>query len=157
MLVVEMTADLEGYVGKLLGTSDWMRIDQQMIDAFGKLTGDDNWIHMDEERAKREMPEGRTIAHGLLTLSLVTHLGSTICTVKRRLKSVNYGSDRVRFTAPVKCGSRVRLHRTLKEYKQLEGGARLTYHNVVEIEGEERPALLADTISVSYDEAPKSN
>src|SRR5690606_19522109 len=130
-------------------------IDQPMIDAFGKITGDVNWIHMDVERAERELPGGKTIAHGLLTLSLITHLGTTICSVRRRSKGINYGSNKVRFTAPVVCGARVRLHRPLKEYEQIENGARLTYTNTMEIEGESRPAFVAETISVIYDEVKK--
>jgi acyl dehydratase len=155
MLVVETAAELENHVGQLLGTSEWVLIDQEKIDAFGKITGDENWIHMDVERAKRELPGGKTIAHGLLTLSLITHLGTTICTVRRRSKGINYGSNKVRFTAPVVCGARVRLHRTLKEYERIQGGARLTYDNVMEIEGESRPAFVAETISITYDEAEK--
>jgi acyl dehydratase len=155
MLIVETVAELENHVGQLLGTSEWVLIDQEKIDAFGKITGDENWIHMDVERAKRELPGGKTIAHGLLTLSLITHLGTTICTVRRRSKGINYGSNKVRFTAPVVCGARVRLHRTLKEYERIQGGARLTYDNVMEIEGESRPAFVAETISITYDEAEK--
>jgi acyl dehydratase len=155
MLIVETVAELENHVGQLLGTSEWVLIDQEKIDAFGKITGDENWIHMDVERAKRELPGGKTIAHGLLTLSLITHLGTTICTVRRRSKGINYGSNKVRFTAPVVCGARVRLHRTLNEYERIQGGARLTYDNVMEIEGESRPAFVAETISITYDEAEK--
>jgi acyl dehydratase len=142
--------DLEQYVGKSLGCSDWIEIDQARIDDFARVSGDDNWIHVDVERARRELPDGKTIAHGMLTLSLVTHLGATICRVRERARGVNYGSNKVRFTAPVQCGARIRLHRTLERYEAIDGGARLTFGNRVEIEGRERPAMVAETISVMY-------
>ncbi|RXN83418.1 enoyl-CoA hydratase [Achromobacter aloeverae] len=141
---------MQGYVGQLLGTSDWLEIDQARIDAFAQVSGDDNWIHVDVERARRELPGGKTIAHGLLTLSLVTFLGGKICRVRQRSRGINYGSNKVRFTAPVPCGARIRLHRTLEAYDPVEGGARLTFGNRIEIEGEARPAMVAETISVMY-------
>jgi acyl dehydratase len=150
MLEVQTPYDMQQYVGKELGSSDWLQIDQERIDAFAKVSGDDNWIHVDVERAKRELPGGKTIAHGLLTLSLITHLGSTICRVRERSRGINYGSNKVRFTAPVQCGARVRLHRTLERCEPIEGGVRLTFGNRVEIEGVERPAMVAETVSVMY-------
>src|SRR5436309_2802571 len=96
------------------------------IDAFAKLTGDDNWIHVDVARAARELPGGKTIAHGLLTLSLMPRLAAQTLTIRKRSRSINYGSNKIRFPAPVKCGARVRLHRGLKTFEPVEGGARLT-------------------------------
>jgi acyl dehydratase len=150
MLEVNTPYDLEQYVGKALGTSDWIEIDQARIDAFARVSGDDNWIHVDVERARRELPGGKTLAHGMLTLSLVTHLGAGICRVRERARGINYGSNKVRFTAPVPCGARIRLHRTLERYEAVEGGARLTFGNRMEIEGSERPVMVAETISVMY-------
>ncbi|ARP85164.1 MaoC family dehydratase [Bordetella genomosp. 9] len=150
MLEVNTPYDLEPYVGKLLGTSDWLEIDQARIDAFAQVSGDDNWIHVDVERARRELPGGKTIAHGMLTLSLVTYLGADICRVRERARGINYGSNKVRFTAPVQCGARIRLHRTLERYEPVEGGVRLTFGNRMEIEGVERPAMVAETISLMY-------
>jgi len=150
MLELETVADLKPYVGKPVGTSDWLTIDQQRIDDFARVSGDDNWIHVDVERAKRELPGGKTMAHGMLTLSLVTYLGGRILRVRQRSRGINYGSNKVRFTAPVVCGARIRLHRTLEKYEPIEGGARLTFGNRMEIEGEEKPALVAETISVLY-------
>jgi len=147
---VQTPYDLEQYVGKKLGTSDWLEIDQQRIDDFARVSGDDNWIHVDVERARRELPNGKTMAHGMLTLSLVTYLGTKICRVRERSRGINYGSNKVRFTAPVMCGARIRLHRTLDKYEPIEGGVRLTFGNIMEIEGAERPALVAETISVMY-------
>lgn len=147
---VQTPYDLEAYVGKKLGTSEWLTIDQQRIDDFARVSGDDNWIHVDVERARRELPGGRTMAHGMLTFSLVTHLGTEICRVRERSRGINYGSNKVRFTAPVYCGARIRLHRSLEKYEPFEGGVRLTFGNTMEIEGVERPALVAETISVMY-------
>lgn len=150
MLELETVADLRPYVGKPVGTSDWLTIDQQRIDDFARVSGDDNWIHVDVERVRRELPGGKTMAHGMLTLSLITYLGGKILRVRQRSRGINYGSNKVRFTAPVLCGARIRLHRTLEKYEPIEGGARLTFSNRIEIEGEEKPALMAETISVLY-------
>jgi len=155
MLELERITDLQAFVGKNLGTSEWVAIDQSMIDDFARITGDTNWIHVDTARATRELPGGRTIAHGLLTLSLITHLGATLCRIRRRSKGVNYGSNRVRFINPVLCGARVRLHRSLKAFDPIDGGARVTFDNTVEIEGEARPAMVAESISVYYADEPQ--
>jgi acyl dehydratase len=151
MIEVDRPADMQRYVGQKLGTSDWIVVDQEKIDDFARLTGDDNWIHVDVARAAREMPEGKTIAHGLLTLSLMPRLAAQTLKIRRRSRSINYGSNKVRFPAPVKCGARVRLHRSLEKCELVEGGARLTFSNLMEIEGEERPAMAAETVSVAYD------
>ncbi len=150
MLEVQTPADMAAYVGKKIGTSDWLLIDQKRIDDFASVSGDDNWIHIDVERARRELPNGKTIAHGMLTFSLVTFLGAQISRVIERSRGINYGSNKVRFTAPVPVGSRIRLHRTLETCEIVEGGARLTFGNSIEIEGVERPALVAETISMVY-------
>jgi acyl dehydratase len=151
MIEVDRPADMQRYVGQKLGTSDWIVVDQEKIEAFAKLTGDDNWIHVDVERARRELPDGKTIAHGLLTLSLMPHLAAQTLKIRKRSRSINYGSNKVRFPAPVKCGARLRLHRSLEKFEPVEGGARLTFSNVMEIEGEERPAMAAESISVVYE------
>jgi acyl dehydratase len=151
MLSVERPADLIAYAGQKLGTSDWVVIDQTMIDAFAEATGDKSWFHVDPERAKREMPGGRTIAHGFLTLSLVAYLSTTIYEIRRRRRGVNYGMNRLRFTAPVPAGSRVRLHETLKAAEAIDGGVRLTLDCTVEIEGEPRPAMLAEMIVLALE------
>jgi acyl dehydratase len=150
MLEVETVEDAKALTGQLLGISQWLLIDQQMVDEFANLTRDRNWIHVDVERAKRELPGGKTIVHGMLTLSLVIHLGADIFSIRRRKHGINYGADRVRFTAPVPVGSRVRLQRTLQAYEPVAGGARLTFSNRIEVEGAERPAMVAETISIVY-------
>src|SRR5712691_12588780 len=150
-LTVEYPKDLKQYVGRELGPSDWMTVEQTMIDKFADATGDHQWIHVDVERAKREMPGGKTIAHGFLTLSLVPRLGQTIYRVKHRSRGLNYGSNRVRFTGQVQAGSRIRLRQKIKSVERVEGGVRITSENTVEVEGNSRPALVAETISMQFD------
>lgn len=151
-VVVEHAADLAGYAGQPLGTSDWVTLDQSKIDAFAALTGDDHWIHVDVERAAREMPQGRTIVHGFLVLALVPFLQRGIYTVRRRGKGLNYGCNRVRFTAPVPVGSRVRLRQSVKDCERLANGTRITFDSTIEIEGQDRPAVVAETILQIFDQ-----
>jgi acyl dehydratase len=151
MIEIERPADLLAYVGKEIGISDWFTVDQGTIDKFADATGDHQWIHVDVERAKREMPGGRTIAHGYLTLSLVPRLSQTIYRVNHRSRGLNYGSNRVRFTAPVPAGSRIRMRQKIKAVDKIAGGVRITSENTVEVEGESRPALVAETISMMFD------
>jgi acyl dehydratase len=151
MLELERPGDLAQYVGKEIGVGDWFTVDQAIIDKFAEATGDYQWIHVDVERAKREMPGGKTIAHGYLTLSLVPRLAQTIYRVKKRSRGLNYGSNRIRFTGQVPAGSRIRLHQKIKAVEPVEGGVRITSENTVEVEGAARPALVAETISMQFD------
>ena len=151
MIEVERPADMAAYAGKEIGRSDWLTVDQEMIDRFADVTGDHQWIHVDVERAKREMPGGKTIAHGYLTLSLIPRLTQSIVRIRKRSRGINYGSNKVRYLNPVKAGSRVRLVQGLKAAEPVEGGQRLIFDMTVEIEGEERPALIAETIALAYD------
>ena len=151
MLVFPTPADLLDHVGEKLGVSDWFTIEQHHLDDFARVTGDDYWIHVDPERARREMPGGKTIAHGLLTLSLVPLLQRGIYRVDQRGKGLNYGSDRVRYTAPVPVGSRVRLHQTLKAAERVGAATRIATHCEVEIEGIQRPALIGEFIMLMHD------
>src|SRR5438093_9233710 len=104
-LKVEYPKDLLKLVGRELGPSEWVTVDQAMIDKFADATGDHQWIHVDVERAKREMPGGKTIAHGYLTLSLVPRMASTLLEVTHRSRGINYGSNKVRFISPVPAGA----------------------------------------------------
>ena len=151
MLTVDKPADMKAHVGEDMGSSDWVTVDQAMIDKFADATGDHQWIHVDVERAKREMPDGRTIAHGFLTLSLLAGLAHQVYEIRKRSRGINYGSNRVRFTAPVQVGSRVRLLQTLKNVEDIEGGVRMTFESTMEIEGGTRPALVAETLNLAYD------
>jgi acyl dehydratase len=151
MIEVERPADLLAYAGKDMGVSDWYTVSQDQIDKFADATGDHQWIHVDVERAKKEMPGGKTIAHGWLTLSLVPRLAATIYRVKNRSRGVNYGANRVRFTGTVPAGGRIRLRLKLKSIEKVEGGVRVTSEGTMELEGSDRPVLVAETIGITYD------
>lgn len=138
-------------VGKTVGTSDWILVDQERIDRFAETTGDHQFIHVNPELAK-QTPFGTTIAHGFLTLSLMSLMGYQCMPVLAGVKmGVNYGLNRVRFLAPVKSGKRIRGHFRLVDVSERAGGAvQSTYEVTVEIEGEEKPALSAEWISLVY-------
>src|SRR5258707_2256380 len=122
MLELERPGDLAQYVGKDIGVSDWFTVDQAIIDKFADATGDHQWIHVDVERARREMPGGKTIAHGYLTLSLLPRLSQSVFRIRKRSRGINYGSNKVRFLSPVAAGSRVRLGPNLKASQPVRGG-----------------------------------
>ena len=150
-LIVATPQDLAQHVGKELGPSDWITVDQAMIDQFAEATGDHQWIHVDVERARREMPGGKTIAHGYLTLSLVPRLAATLVKITNVARGINYGSNKIRFTNVVPAGARVRLHQKLLKVEPLEGhGVRVTSEVRMEVEGQERPALVAEIIGIRY-------
>jgi len=150
MLELETPLDIKQHVGRELGPSEWMTVDQPMIDQFAKATGDHQWIHVDVERAKKEMPGGKTIAHGYLTLSLVPRMAATLTKVKKRSRGVNYGSNKVRFINPVPAGARIRLRQRIKTVEDIQGGVRVTSEMTVEIEGQDKPALVAELIGQQY-------
>ena len=151
MLNVEKPQDLLQHVGKELGPSEWLTVTQEMIDKFADATGDHQWIHVDVERAKKEMPGGKTIAHGYLTLSLLPQLAPTLMKIEKRRRGLNYGSNRVRFTAPVPAGARVRLRQKLVKVEPVEdNGFRVTSEMTMEVEGNTRPAMVAETLGIVY-------
>jgi len=152
MIVLSRSAELVDWVGKEIGVSDWLEIDQRRIDQFAAITGDDHWIHVDVERAKKEMPDGKTIAHGFLTLSLIPFLVRSIYTIRQRGRGLNYGSNKVRYTSPLQVNSRIRLRQTIKAADPVEGGLRVTSNCLIEIEGQERPALVAEFLMIVYDQ-----
>lgn len=135
--------------GNPLGSSDWLTIDQQRIDLFANATGDHQWIHVDPDKAAAG-PFGCTVAHGYLTLSLVNMFLPEIVRVDGARMGVNYGCDRVRFPAPVKVGSRVRGSGELVKVEPLDAGVQMTVRVTVEIEGNDRPGCVVDTISRFY-------
>jgi acyl dehydratase len=141
--------ELEQRVGQEVGVSPWVEITQERIDTFAKAIDDFQWIHVDRERAKRS-PFGGTIAHGFLTLSLLSHLSERTFSFSDRKMGVNYGLNRVRFTSPVPAGSRVRARFTLAKFEPLEGGVQVTWNTVVEIEGAAKPALVAEWLGRHY-------
>jgi acyl dehydratase len=138
-----------------LGTADWLLVDQDRIDGFARITGDHQWIHTDPERARTHGPFGTTIAHGALTLSLCMTFLTDIVQVGTATFAVNGGFDRVRFHTPVRCGSRLRGKVRLREARRLPGGARLILRVTAEIEGERRPACVADHILALYEQTPE--
>ena len=151
MLEVEKPQDLLQHVGKELGPSEWLTVTQEMIDKFADATGDHQWIHVDVERAKKELPGGKTIAHGYLTLSLLPRLAPTLMSVEKRRRGLNYGSNRIRFTAPVPAGARIRLKQKLVKVEPVEdNGFRVTSEMTMEVEGNPRPAMVAETLSIVY-------
>jgi acyl dehydratase len=149
MRVFNGVDELRAAAGSHLGVSDWITIDQTQIDTFADATLDHQWIHIDEERAKAG-PFGRTIAHGFLTLSLLSHLVSQTFRIEGTKMGVNYGLNRVRFTSPVPVGSKVRGNVELVDVTDIEGGIQMTTKVTVEIEGSERPALVAEWLTRRY-------
>ena len=143
MLNVEYAADLAAHSGQAIGHSGWVEITQAAIDDFARLTGDDHWIHIDVERAAREMPGGRTIAHGLYLVSLMPRLQREIYAVENRGRGLNYGYDKLRFVAPVPVGSRVRLALTIVEAERHPKGTRLVTEASIELEEADKPAIVA--------------
>lgn len=136
--------------GNEIGVSDWVQIDQDRINKFADATGDHQWIHVDPERTKKElgMP---TIAHGYLTLSLLPFLMSKVSGVKSATRGINYGSNQIRFTQMVPVGSKVRARVKLKDAQPKAGGYQITNEVTMEIEGQERPAMVAETLSLIFE------
>ncbi len=141
--------DLEARAGSEIAVSPWFSIDQDRIDLFARATDDHQWIHVDPERA-RTGPFGGTIAHGFLTLSLMSRMVGDTIRVSGVRMSVNYGLNRVRFTAPVPPGSRVRARLTPAKLEKVEGGVQVTWNVTVEREGGDRPCLVAEWLVRHY-------
>jgi acyl dehydratase len=146
--VIPSPAAASGFVGTALGPSEWLTVGQERIDAFAEVTGDRQWIHCDVERARRESPWKSTIAHGYLSLALVPALLASLVEIRGASSAVNTGLDKLRLSAPVPAGSRVRLRAEIKDARPLpRDGARITFAVRLEVEGSSKPALLA---SVNY-------
>ena len=142
--------ELKERVGEEIAVSPWVEVSQERIDTFARAIDDFQWIHVDTDRAKQS-PFGGTIAHGFLTLSLLSHLSERTFSFADRKMGVNYGLNRVRFTSPVRSGSRVRARFTLMKYEPIEAnGVQVTWSAVIEIEGADKPALVAEWIGRHY-------
>ncbi|MEV0339258.1 MaoC family dehydratase [Nocardia sp. NPDC050713] len=139
--------ELVAAVGKPLGVSDWYTVTQQQIDQFAAATGDHQWIHTDPERAASG-PFGATVAHGYLTLSLIPYFSERLFSVTGARMGVNYGTEKVRFPAPVPVGSRLRDQAELLDVTHTDNGARLTMRHTIQIEGSTKPACVADTLAL---------
>jgi acyl dehydratase len=138
-------------VGTEIGASDWVEITQTRIDGFAEATCDEQWIHVDPDRAKRELPGGKTIAHGLLSLSLAPMFIRSVMGLKGLRNTLNYGADRIRYLAPVPAGSRLRGRTSIAEAEDVPpDGLRVNYRIVIEIEGGQRPACVAELIALHY-------
>ena len=143
--------DLKSAVGTEIGVSDWHQVTQEQIDRFADATGDDQWIHVNQERARKELPGGTTIAHGLLSLSLAPMFIRSVMGFKGLRNTLNYGADRIRYLSPVPAGSRIRSRTSIAEVEDVPpDGLRVNYHMVIEIEGGPRPARVAELIALHY-------
>jgi acyl dehydratase len=145
MRVFTTFEEIEAAAGTELGVSEWVQITQQRVNQFADATGDHQWIHVDIERAKSG-PFGGTIAHGYLTLALVPWLGSMVFSLQTPGAKLNYGVNKVRFMNPVKVGQKVRLRVSVNAVTDIPTGKQLTVGHVVEIEGEDKPAMVAETV-----------
>ena len=151
MLKVRYPQDLKKFENYDLGCSDWFLIDQELINAFAKLSGDDQWIHVESDRALNEMPEGKTIAHGLLTLCISPSLGKHKIHIEFLKHTLNYGIDKVRFISPVKVGSFIRLRSKIAQVTLRDDDTVLVrIERTIEIKGIEKLAMYAETLSLMY-------
>jgi len=149
MLEFDNPQAMKDRVGEELGVSDWLVMDQDRIDRFAEATEDRQWIHLDAERAAKELPTGRTIAHGYLTMSLIA--GLQVFAIKHTSNTINYGANKIRFTNMVPVDSRVRLRTKLLAAEDVKGdGVRFTCEQTIEIEGQKRPAMVAETLMIAY-------
>ena len=151
MRVINSLDELDALAGTELGASDWLTITQDMIDRFADVTLDPQWIHVDADRAARESPYGTTIAHGFLTLSLIPYFRQQIAEVRGVARAINYGVNKVRFPSAVRRDVRVRGVQTLLTTTRVAAGTiRLTSQFVVEVEGETKPACVAETVTMVF-------
>ena len=151
MRVFDNLDELKAMVGTEVGVSDWIEITQDRINKFAEATGDEQWIHVDVKRAAREAPGGTTIAHGLLSLSLIPMFIRSIIGVKGLRNTLNYGANRIRYLTPVPAGSRLRGRVTVMAADDVPPDAlRVTYKVSIEIEGGQRPACVAEVIGQHY-------
>ena len=146
--IVESPQAMKALVGQELGVSDWLVMTQERINTFAEASGDHQWIHVDVERATREL--GAPIAHGYLTLSLLPMLSAQIMRVEHVQRGINFGCNKVRFTNMVPVGSRVRLRQKCLHVEARAGGKQVVMESTIEIEGKDRPACVAESISIVY-------
>ncbi|HYL94533.1 MAG TPA: MaoC family dehydratase [Terriglobales bacterium] len=148
--VVPSMQRLGEFVGRELAVSEWLEVTQQRIEQFAEATGDRQWIHTDAERARKESPYGSTIAHGFLTLSLISRMMEQAVRVEGVRLAINYGLNRVRFPAPVRAGSQIRGRFHLQSVKDVSGAVEAVYGVTVEVEGEQKPCCVAEWIVRYY-------
>jgi acyl dehydratase len=153
--IIKSIDDAKALIGEEVGLSDWVVIDQHRIDQFAEATTDHQWIHVDVERAATEMPDGKTIAHGYLTLALIPTLTGKFVHFENLTRAVNFGLNKVRFYAPIPVGSRLRGRATVLQARQRAGALLLTSEVRIEVEGQRKPACVAETLGMFFfDDAP---
>ncbi len=150
MRIIKSIEDAKGLEGEEVGLSDWIVVDQHRLDQFAEATADHQWIHVDTERAAREMPDGKTIAHGYLTLSLIPAMTGKFLQVENLARAINYGLNKARFYAPVPVGSRLRGRATVLQVKQRAGALMLTSEIRIELEGQKKPVCVAETLGMYF-------
>jgi acyl dehydratase len=150
MRLITSIDDARELQGEEVGLSDWAVVDQHRIDQFAEATADHQWIHVDTERAAKEMPGGKTIAHGYLTLSLIPALTDGFLEFENLERAINFGTNKVRFYTPVSEGSRVRARGTVLQARQRAGALLLTSEVRIEVEGERKPACVAETLGMYF-------
>lgn len=148
--IIQNVSELSTIINQPL-ISDWFEVNQNLINLFAEATKDSQWIHVDAERARSESPFGTTIAHGFLTLSLLSHLSENVLQIVTKPKlSVNYGFNKVRFAAPVPAESKIRLRMTLKTIEEIAGGSQMTWDAIIESANSEKPNVIAEWITRYY-------
>ncbi len=150
MHVIKTIDDARALEGKEVGLSDWAVIDQHRIDQFAEATADHQWIHVDTQRAAKEMPEGKTIAHGYLTLALIPGLTGDFVRVENLTRAINFGVNKVRFYTPVNSGDRVRARATVLQARRRAGALLLTSEVRIEVENARKPACVAETLGMYF-------
>ena len=151
MVIINNPSEIETYIDKPLTPSEWYHVTQDRINNFADATSDHQWIHIDVERAEKEMPDGKTIAHGYFMVSLLPKLAAENAKINNTSRTLNYGSDKVRFINMVKVGSYVRLNRTIISCDKMNnGGFRVVNKCELEIQGENKPGFIAETISLGF-------
>jgi acyl dehydratase len=148
--LISSVEDAKALEGEEVGVSDWLVIDQQRIDQFAEATNDYQWIHVDVERAAKEMPGGKTIAHGYMTLALIPGLTENFIDTSNVSRAINFGLNKVRFMTPVPVGSRVRARATITKAQRRAGALLLTSEVRIEVEGDRKPACVAETLGMYF-------
>ncbi|MCH8278570.1 MAG: MaoC family dehydratase [Proteobacteria bacterium] len=155
MRLIKSIADAKALEGEEVGLSDWVVIDQHRVDQFAEATSDHQWIPVETERAAREMPDGKTIAHGYLTLALIPALTGKFIEVQNLARAINFGLNKVRFYAPLPVGMRVRARVTVKKARRRAGALLLLSEVRIEAEGQRKPVCVAETLGMYFfDEEP---
>jgi len=148
--IIRSIEDAKALEGKEVGVSDWVTVDQERINKFADATDDFQWIHVDRERAAKELPNGKTIAHGYLTLALIPALTTDFVHVEKLTRAINFGCNKVRFYTVVASGARVRVRATVLQVRKRGGALHMTSEITVEVEGERKPACVAETIGIYF-------